>query len=343
VAVFGFAAAWTVGMAGVGVAAPLDAAAEAAKMEKAQGNAAVEIRTQMLKNLSEIPSKVDQNTQGEKIADAFTKVLDSTNPDAKLNAAMLLGQTQTVSSYDALLKMVAHKDPSVRYWGAKGLKELATTSARTLGDASVSRGGGVVSKALEAETSGVAKKQMVLALIALGKRDLLIEGLEAMARAMQKNAPDVATMEASKTLADEIGKQAKALKPTGADLNKWVSALAAIASYTSQQDFALQTARDKEGVAMPEGYHDAAVGLINSAGAALNELAGKAVVPTFTPAQPAAEVNLLLPGSIGGDLEKGELKKSIFKDMTVPKKIVAPRAATTTAPAATRPATAPAK
>src|SRR4051794_8184173 len=96
-----------------------------AGMGGAHGEDCVLIRTAVIDAAKSL-SVTDRDEYGKKVITEFLPALESKNPDARLNTAILFTDLKTLSSDAALTSMLKNEDPAVRYWGARGLGDLAS-------------------------------------------------------------------------------------------------------------------------------------------------------------------------------------------------------------------------
>lgn len=151
------------------------------------------------------PSPLDKDRKArEIIADFQAKGagIYSKSAEVRLNSAILIAGLDTLSADFGLIKMVDNTnadptvkidDPSVRYYGAKGLAQIAPVVMRT--PASVPRVVTALKNAAKAEKSPIVQQELFKALVAYEAGDALIEATDAIVAQMQTNAPDAGTVQ----------------------------------------------------------------------------------------------------------------------------------------------------
>jgi hypothetical protein len=136
----------------------------------------------------------DRATYAEKVANDFTAPasgVNSTRPEVRLNSAILIHDLGTDNTDRYLVTMIQHDDPSVRYWAARSLNDIAPKLS-IIGGNTVNRVVNALGNRAKAETSGIIDQEIVKALISYKSFDPLLDALDAVANQMQSAVPDVA-------------------------------------------------------------------------------------------------------------------------------------------------------
>jgi hypothetical protein len=105
------------------LALAVDFSGDVTAIQAANAEDAVKIRDRILK---EAPTDIiSRDRYGADVARAFGPVAQSNkNPDAQLNAAILISEMQTISTDSTLERLLSTAEADVRYWAAKGLAAL---------------------------------------------------------------------------------------------------------------------------------------------------------------------------------------------------------------------------
>ena len=245
------------------------------------------------------------------------------NGDARLNTAILFAQLNTLAMDKALMEALASKDPSVRYWGAKGLGGAAISSKlKQVGSGPVVA---ALDKAAKAEGTSVVQLQILHGLVVYENLDGVLDSLDGLANWMQMDVPDKAGL-------DEIAAalnwaQSKGISSATAPQKERAANLAArLASFAAQQAVAYKASYG----AIPTAYQKSFNDVINAGVDVIGGAKGSAVsrLDTSSPEMALISANALL----GSDGRPGELQKTMPK-VAVPARVGA--AATSTAPATT--------
>jgi hypothetical protein len=157
----------------------------------------------ILKALPTNPLDKDRKAR-EIIADFQTRGagIYSKSAEVRLNSAILIAGLDTLSADFGLMKMIDSTnsdpalkidDPSVRYYGAKGLAQIAPTLLKA--PASVPRVVTALKNAAKAEKSPIVQQELFKALVAYEAGDALVEATDAIVAQMQTTAPDVGTVQ----------------------------------------------------------------------------------------------------------------------------------------------------
>lgn len=143
-------------------------ASDASAMEAATGDGCRVIRDRILKDAPDPSKVVDRDKYGHDVAAAFGPlVANSKNPDAVLNAAILIAEMETLSTDAALENMLTNPDAAVRYWAAKGLTSLMPR-LKPLGAATVARAVNPLTAVGKTEKDPLVLSQINKALTAAG-------------------------------------------------------------------------------------------------------------------------------------------------------------------------------
>lgn len=249
--------------------------ASASDMEAAHGSAAVDLRHKVIDAAP--TNKLLRDQYGEAVCKALANEkdpkgpneLNSTNPDARLNTAIMVYELNTIATDKTLMGMLKNPDPSVRYWGARGLAQIAP-DLKVVGDqpaiAALKAAGAV-------ETSGVVIEEIIKALIIYDDFPALTVVLDAVSSHLSKGIPDTRMLVAAANGLDAIsGKVASA---TSADKAHVAEIAVKLASFTSQQLAANKAAHDAIGTTVPKDYLDASNALIEAAAKVAGNAAGK--------------------------------------------------------------------
>jgi len=280
--------------------AAMDLKAEAAKLQKAKGQEAVDIANGVIDEQKKIPGPLDKDRFGAAVVAEFEPLIAGHNPDAALNAAIAIAKQHTASTDSALEKMLSNANPAIRYWGAKGVGEIPNLKA--VG------GEGAALRALNAqlpkETSGLVKKEIIRAIAKLDSITEMVKALDTLAAAMQTTTPDQETLEAASIGLTELDiaiKEAvsKGKPPAPAEILDIAKKVTLLLSFASQQEVALFNARTKDGGALPDGYHANVVAVTNNGIKVLNSLAGMSAF-TGVPGDLDPNATLLLLNGVTG-------------------------------------------
>ena len=271
----------------LGVAAKLvqarDPGADAAAMLAAKGFDAVQLRNQILDDLTKMPVTTKDAyvgtdmLGGSALKGPFANLLRQTgNTDAQLNTAILIAQAHALSADGALETiMIPNSNSAIRYWGAKGLENILPELMKVGGDA-VKRALTALNTTIATEKSGVVKQEIIRALGAAGDVAALQTAANALAAQLAAGPADHETIDAAGTAMSQLD----ALLKKGATVDKTNVARSAamIASYSAQQLQAMKTRATDAGDPaenIPTAYSDSVRNAVTAAISVLNDAAGK--------------------------------------------------------------------
>jgi hypothetical protein len=107
------------------LALAVDFSSDVTTLQSANAEDAVAIRNRILEAAPKPGDVIARDRYGADVAKAFGPVAQNNkNPDAQLNAAILIAEMQTISTDSTLEKLLATAEADVRYWAAKGLATL---------------------------------------------------------------------------------------------------------------------------------------------------------------------------------------------------------------------------
>jgi len=275
-------------------------------MENAHGADAVKIREAILKAAPSGAAALA--TYGSNVATEFTRTnlgVNSKNPDARLNSAILIAQLQTISTDTALEDMLKSSDPSVRFWAAKGLADIAA-GLKPVGGGAVGRAVSTLSAAVKTEKSGVVIQEIIQALSRFGDPAAIRTGLAAVVTQISANQLDVEMFHAAgaglSALAPSVGSGTAAEKVDSASLAATLASLSAqqLVNYNNTLAAASQT--------LPKSALDATHAVVSAASQVADAATGKRYTAPAgsSPDEILFNVNSLFgtPGSGGGTLQK---------------------------------------
>ena len=257
-----------------------NAADDAAVMQTSHSETAVALRNQVLDDLNKKSATAKdayvQEMLGQHLDGPWAKLLqDNTNPDAQLNAAILIAQAKALSA-DAALEtlMVPNSNAAIRYWGAKGLENILPELMK-VGGAAVTRALNALNNTIAHETSGVVKQEIIRALGAAGDVPALQTAADALASQLQSGPADHETIDAAATAMIQLDALIK--KGATIDKAKVANSAAMIASFSAQQLQAMQARQNASGAPgdIPTAYSDSVRAAVIAAVNVLNGAAGK--------------------------------------------------------------------
>jgi hypothetical protein len=291
----------------------------ASDLAGAHGRDAAAVRDLVLRDAPKETDTIARDKYAGDVARALGGLLDSENPDARLNTSIIIHELGTLSTDSILRKMLTNKDPVVRYWGAKGLGNIATNLKR-LGGAALTGAINDLRKQATAEKEGVVEQEIIRTLIQYGDVEGVINGIENINSIVEKVIPERGALDAlaigAAFLEKSIGGAPAAEKERAA------GALARAASFTAQQQMNLKMA---QGDAMPAGYGTAVNAVVDAAVRAMGAAAGKAFPWTpGTASTSPEELWLKLPDVVGSGSKKGALQTALPK-VGVPPQISTPQ------------------
>ncbi len=275
------------------------------EMEAAHGNDAVTIREVILAAAPK-NSASDLAAYAGAVAADFTRAnrgVNSANPDARLNSAMLIAQLNGLDNDGALENMLKSTDSSVRFWAAKGLETLAKDLKAVGADG---RAVTALQNAVKAEKSGVVIQEITKALAVYGDPAAIQACLQAVIAQIGPNQPDVEMSRAAaaglNSLAPAMAGENAADKTMSADLAMQLASLAA------QQLVAYKATLDAAAETLPPSYLEAT----RDVAAAASKVAGAAAGKHYPAPAGSSPDELLLnvndlfgtPGTGGGALQK---------------------------------------
>jgi hypothetical protein len=195
------------------------------------GREATNVRDDLIKGAPSEDRVQERNDYAREVGTRFRGLLTDENADARLNTAILFGRLQTLSTDRFLIECLANADPSVRYWGAKGLGDKVNLVIKR------AKAEGPVIKALrdaaKAETVGVVQREILRSLVVYESLDGVLDGLERITDTMRGEIPDRGALNAAADgfnwLQGVIGSATAAQKTRAATI------AARAASFTAQQ------------------------------------------------------------------------------------------------------------
>jgi hypothetical protein len=307
---------WVTGV-NAGMAAGAAAAPTAADFEKADAKDLPGMRDAIIKPMSGM-SALARDTYGAQVSTNFTAAgvgVNSTRPEVRLNAAILIHDLQTLSSERPLEDMLKNEDVAVRYWGARGLTDLSSALLK-VGGMAVQRALDALGSQAKVEKSGIVEQEIVKALIQYGAFAPLLDALGAISNQMETAIPDLAMLQTASLGMDSASKSVAGA--SAADKTKAATVAARLASLAAQQlknnEQSLQSVDPTARI--PGDYMTAVQRVMEAA----TKVAGGAAGKTYpTPAGKTADelllnVNALFgtPGGRGGTLQAD------MKDVPVP-------------------------
>jgi hypothetical protein len=279
--------------------APGSAIATPADFEAASAKDLPTLRATALATILKIPDLTTRNREVGVINKTFLapKVgVNSTRPEVRLNVAIFMAGTQTLSSDAALQAMLTNSDAAVRYWAVCGLTSLASQEKRAGASATIS----ALQKAAKAEPSSIVAQELIKAFKEYEDPAGTVEALNVLATKMNTTIPDIATLQAA-----TAGLQYVATKIP--DKVKAATAAANLASSAAQQAVAYEKSQADQGATLPPGYLSAVQKLVDAATQAANAAAGGGIsTPVGTiPAEILLNVNGTFgtPGGKAGTLQ----------------------------------------
>jgi hypothetical protein len=304
-----------------------DPVADAQSMQAAHGPEAVGLRISVLddlnkKSVTEKDHYVGHDMLGDSALNGpWAQLLTQTdNPDAQLNAAILIASAKALSADGAFEKiMMPSPNAALRYWGAKGLEGIMGELIN-VGPDSKDRALKALNKAIAHETSGVVKQQIILALGAAGDVGALQTAADVLASQLQDSSPDHETIDAAGTALAQLDALLK--KGATVDKAKVAKSAAWIASFSAQQLRGLAGRGTDNAAAdaapeVPEAYTQSIYNTVSSAIAVLNDLAGQGAFATVHPPVPgdvreySNELQFAVDGIAGSPTTDGALQKLI--------------------------------
>ncbi len=242
----------------------------AADMEAVHGQDAVNVRMKVIQDAPPMSAVLDRDIYGGNVVKIFVTTppdeLNSKNADARLNTAIMIAQLQTLSTDSALTGMLTNADPAIRYWGAKGLSDIAPFVKMAAPGSVIA----ALDAAAKVEKSSVVQQELVNALVLYEGKVETIDALDSMAGTMQSSLPDKPALEAATGGLLFVDASIKSL--AAPDKAHAVKVAAQLASFAAQHQAALKKTLDAAGTPLPAGYSadigklaDAAVKLINDA------------------------------------------------------------------------------
>ncbi len=300
-----------------------DLVKDAHDLETAKGASAIGIRMAIL-NPTKTMGMVDKDQYGTQMVGSpnspgpFVKLLSSTNPDAQLNAAIVIAEAGTLSTDWSLEKMLKHPNPAVRYWGAQGLGNIMGPIS-SVGDGTKTRAISALTDALASEPSGLVKMQIIAALGKSGDLAPLLTGLDTLSKQLQNGPADATTLDAASTALTQFDTLIRAKGGLSkSDQTAVAKSAAWTASFAAQQQVAMKDKRDKEGSDMPDGYAGSVSNVVNNAVKVLNDLSSRGTFKVEpgddSPAALQIAVDTLTGSASAG---QGDLQKSM-PDVPVP-------------------------
>lgn len=276
-------------------------------MESAHGDAAVDIRDV---DIAAAPkgSATDLAAYALAVADDFTRPnrgVNSTNPDARLNSAMLIAELKGLDNDAALEGMLKNSDASVRFWAARGLGDLAS-DLKGVGGGATGRAVTALQNAVKTEKSGVVIQEITKALATYGDPAAIRECLHTVIVQINANQPDVEMLHAAaaglEALAPKVAGETAAEKTDSANLAMQ------LASLSAQQLVAYKATLDAASETLPRSYLDSTRDVADAASKVAAAAAGKTYPAPAgsSPDELLFQVNNLFgaPGAGGGTLQK---------------------------------------
>jgi hypothetical protein len=275
----------------------------AADMEAAHGKEAIAIREAIISTLPSDVSLRDKLANDE-IIPTFRSCLTSTNPDARLNTAMMMCQLQTLSADAVLMDMLKNPDASVRYWGAKGLAGIVQ-SMKLVGAQAVVK---ALDNAAKGEKSGVVLQEIVKALALYEDLGGILDALDAVGTLMKGSISDKGIIDAATVALHAVDKSIKTAAPAAK-----VAAL--VASLAAQQQLLSFNAQQAIGQALDKAYTSSVTSLLEAALKVLNDASGK----TFSlhGETDVAGQQLIIKGITGEGATPGDIQKAM-PDVPIP-------------------------
>ncbi|MCL2648418.1 MAG: hypothetical protein FWD61_15655 [Phycisphaerales bacterium] len=263
-------------------AAPVSPDEAATKFKTVKGDDAVKLREDILANAPPKTAIADRERYVGEIGRAFIdqklffgENVEGGNVEGPLNAAITISQLQAVGADKCLNAMLSSPNAAIRYWGAKGLIDIASSIKKVGGGKAMTA---ALHSALSKEPSHLVKKQILGAIVALDDVESMIGALQSIATQMQSTFPDQDNLQVIITALSGSGADAKyslaslakqALSPS--QKAQVAQAVANIASFAVQQEQA-KAVDDR-----PPNYHGCVTRLFNASADFVNTLTGKTV------------------------------------------------------------------
>jgi hypothetical protein len=248
----------------------------------------------------------DRREAAKEIAKEFLPLTNDPNSGTSLNAAIVIARTDHLNVDAACIAMVANKDAAVRYWGARGLTDIASSVIAVSPRNAVNALRAALAKP---ENSGVVAAELVNALNEYNDYAATLEGLDHFSKLFEKSVPDVNMLSAATKALVKIGTQTASKPAAEKELAATVSAR--LASFTAQQyNAAAKAAADVGG--LPTDYTNHVNRLLD---AATKVAAAGAGVPLKTPTGATPDELQMNMGSIFGSPagNKGTLQNTMAK------------------------------
>jgi len=310
------------------LAAPVPPGDAAAKFETAKGDDAVKMREDILANAPAKSAITDRERYVSELGQALIdrKIFEGTNVDGQLSAAITMAQLQAVGADKALNAMLASPNAGVRYWGARGIMDIAGAikmlgTGRTLTEARMA-----LNNALGKETSHVVKKQIIGAVVAIDDTAGMIGALQRIASQLQAGFPDPDSLQVIVTALGGAGTGG------GADAKFSLAGLAKKTLNQSQKtqvgqavanivSFAVQQQQAMPVEERPPNYHEGVLALVNAGVEFVNALTGEKI---SGPISGDAKMTSMLvgmafgsPDGNEGKPQEGKLQQTL-KDVKIP-------------------------
>jgi len=257
----------------------------AKEMDAAHGKDSVAIRTAVI-DAAKSATVTERDEYAKVVVKEFEPELASKNPDARLNTAILFNDLKTLSSDSALIAMLKNTDPSVRYWGARGLGDIAE-KLKAIGPL---RAITALRDCAKAEKSGVVAQEIIKALAVFGDLPALLVALESVSVQMKAAIPDSGMLQAAalglNTIEAGISKADAADKLTAATL------AAKLASFAAQQQFNYHLQQTAVASSVPPEYMKAVQDVVDAAVKVMGSAAGKSYAHVSGDAPPEVLLNL---------------------------------------------------
>ena len=297
-----------------------DLATGVAALKDAKGSAAVDAREAIV-NPAKSMTLMSRDNYGAKVATLLAPLLvNATNGDAQLNAAIAIAELHTLSTDSALEGMLKNANPAVRYWGAKGLAGIVP-ELQNVGGAAITNAVGALVAALKTEKSGIVGSADHGK--PLGKTNdvkTVQQGVDILASQIAAKSMDTETLDAAaiglaqldaaiRVSANGMGK---------ADVSSAAKSVAWTASFVAQQQVALSEKLSADQSDLPDGYAASTENVVTMAIRALNDMSGRGTFKAPSGDESPDALQLMVDGLTGTPTTgQGELQK-VMPDVPVP-------------------------